>query len=213
MKHIIITGHYGSGKSNIAVNMALSLKSEKPVYLIDADIVNPYFRSADNKDILEKNGIRLIAPLYANTNLDIPALPAEIQQVFKKDCVAVWDIGGDDAGAIVLGRYAADIAEQGYEMFYVLNFYRPLTEDLNETTSLLYDIERASTLRMTALINNSNLGTGTKPDDVYASIQKAKEFAEKCGLPVKMTTVSSELRNSMAPNGVRFIDILTKKYW
>ncbi len=216
MKHIIVTGHYGSGKSNISVNLAIEYaKKYKKVYLIDCDIVNPYFRSADSKELLEANGVALIAPLYANTNLDIPALPADIQRVFATDCIAIWDIGGDDSGAIVLGRYADSIMKDGYEMYYVLNFYRPLTENSDEMTSLMYEIERSSHLKCTALINNSNLGTETSVSDISATFEEASSVSEKTGLPLKYVCVKESLSDGFDSKDVSVFPIIidTKKYF
>ena len=216
MKHIIVTGHYGSGKSNISVNLAIEYaKKYKKVYLIDCDIVNPYFRSADSKELLEANGVALIAPLYANTNLDIPALPADIQRVFATDCIAIWDIGGDDSGAIVLGRYADSIMKDGYEMYYVLNFYRPLTENSDEMTSLMYEIERSSHLKCTALINNSNLGIETSVSDISATFAEAASVSEKTGLPLKYVCVKESLADGIDLEEVSVFPIIidTKKYF
>lgn len=216
MKHIIITGHYGSGKSNIAINLALEYaKKDKKVFLIDCDIVNPYFRSADSKELLESNGVGLIAPLYANTNLDIPALPPDIQKVFAMDCIAIWDIGGDDAGAIVLGRYADSIKKDGYEMYYVLNFYRPLTETAEEMTDLMLEIESSSKLKCTAIINNSNLGADTDSKTVSDTFAEADIVAEKTGLPIKFTSVLTSLCSEFSDSRTDIfpINIDTRKYF
>ena len=216
MKHIIITGHYGSGKSNISINLAIEYaKKEKKVFLIDCDIVNPYFRSADSKMLLEENGVELIAPLYANTNLDIPALPADIQKAFATECVAVWDIGGDDNGAIVLGRYADSIIKDGYEMYYVLNFYRPLTETSEEMTELMREIEKSSRLKCTAIINNSNLGAETDKKIVLDTFAEAKAVCEKTELPLKFTTVLTSLVEDFSDCETEIfpINIDTRKYF
>lgn len=213
MKHTVITGHYGAGKTNIAVNLALNAakNSQKKVFLIDADIVNPYFRSADNEDILKEAGVELIAPMSANTNLDIPSMPATVARVFNTDCEVIWDIGGDDAGAIVLGRYAEDIEKQGYEMIYVVNFYRPMTESEEEMTELMSEIERASKLKVTALADNSNLGIETDAKTLTAVEQKVKELSEKTGLPVKFRSVDEKLKEAF-PNDLH-IKMITKKLW
>ena len=119
MKRItIVTGHYGSGKTNFAVNLAVDLcRKGKSVVLVDLDIVNPYFRSADFKEQLTEMGIEMICPVYANTNLDIPALGADIYSVFNKDDgrYIIFDVGGDDAGAAALGRYSHLIQQEEFE--------------------------------------------------------------------------------------------------
>jgi hypothetical protein len=224
MKHYIITGHYGSGKSNIAVNTAIEFKknTDKPVYLIDADIVNPYFRSSDSREILENNNIILINPIYAGTNLDVPSLPSDIFTVFNKDCIAIWDIGGDNAGAIVLGRFNGRIAEQGYEMAYVVNAYRPLTEASGEMLEYMNEIEEASHLKTSSIINNSNLGEETTPETILASFDIIKDLSEKSKVPVSYVSVNKELETTddyylLKMNKYKYkiktIQLYTKKYF
>ncbi|MEG2429922.1 MAG: P-loop NTPase, partial [Oscillospiraceae bacterium] len=119
----IITGHYGSGKTNVAVNLALQLKEQhEKVTIVDLDIVNPYFRTSDFTQMLSEKGIKVIAPVYANTNLDIPALPPSINSIFdNKDSFVIVDVGGDDAGAIALGQFSNRIKNSEYDMYYVIN--------------------------------------------------------------------------------------------
>ncbi len=213
MKHTVITGHYGSGKTNIAVNLALeeAKKTDKKVFLIDADIVNPYFRSADNEDILTEAGIELIAPMSANTNLDIPAMPATVMKVFNTDCKVFWDVGGDDAGAVVLGRYAKDIIKQGYEMLYIVNFYRPMTSNEDEMVSLLYDIEAASHLKATALVNNSNIGDETVKNTILETEEKMQRLSELTALPIKFTSANEKTASALPE--CKPIKMITKKLW
>ena len=200
MKHkrmTLFAGHYGSGKTNIAVSYALWLKeqSDKDVCIVDLDIVNPYFRTKDSLKELTEAGIELIASPYANSNVDLPALPQEIYgAVNRRDRLAVLDIGGDDRGALALGRYAPAILEENdYEMLLVINCYRPLTRTPQETLEVLREIEAAGGIPFTALVNNSNLGDQTTEEDVLASLDYAKETARLTGLPIKMTTVHNRL--------------------
>ena len=126
----LFAGHYGSGKTNIAVNYALHLKSlGKDVVIADLDIVNPYFRTRDSLEDFEKAGIRLVSSEFASTNVDLPALPQEVYSILDNPTeYAIMDIGGDDRGAYALGRYADSIkAENNYEMIFVFNKFRPLT--------------------------------------------------------------------------------------
>ena len=200
MKHkrmTLFAGHYGSGKTNIAVSYALWLKeqSEKDVCIVDLDIVNPYFRTKDSLKELTEAGIELIASPYANSNVDLPALPQEIYgAVNRRDRLTVLDIGGDDRGALALGRYTPAILEENdYEMLLVINCYRPLTRTPQETLEVLREIEAAGGIPFTALVNNSNLGDQTTAEDVLASLDYAKETARLTGLPIKMTTVHNRL--------------------
>ena len=163
----LFAGHYGSGKTNIAVNYALHLAGEgKPVCIADLDIVNPYFRTADSARELEEAGVKLIAPQFANTNVDLPALPAEAYRlVTDTNTYGIMDIGGDDRGAFALGRYVpAILQENSYKMVYVANCYRPLTATPEDALEVMREIEAACSLKFTDIINNSNLGCETTAD-------------------------------------------------
>ena len=197
---LLLCGHYGSGKTNIAVNLAQAIKREYPtVTLADLDIVNPYFRSKDSATELEEAGIRLICSNYANSNVDIPALPPDLYALTDdRRMKAIIDVGGDDRGALVLGRLApAILAENDYEMLMVINCYRPLTRDAASTLEVMREIESAGGIRFTALINNSNLGVETTAEDVLASMRYADEVAAMSGLPVVMTTADENLQEEL----------------
>ena len=197
---LLLCGHYGSGKTNIAVNLAQAIKREHPtVTLADLDIVNPYFRSKDSAAELDEAGIRLICSNYANSNVDIPALPPDLYALTDdRSMRAIIDVGGDDRGALVLGRLAPSILEENdYEMLMVINCYRPLTRDAASTVEVMREIECAGGIRFTALVNNSNLGVETTAEDVLASMRYADEVAAMSGLPVVMTTADEKLQNEL----------------
>ena len=197
----ILCGHYGTGKTNCAVNMAMDLKRQYPkVAVADLDIVNPYFRTKDSEEEFEKADIELICSRYANTNLDIPALPGNLYRITEdRDTKMILDIGGDDSGAIVLGRLASAILEENdYEMLTVINKYRPLTPDVESTVEVLREIEAASRIPFTGIVNNSNLGEETAPEDVAVSLQYAEDVASAMGIPVVMTTVKADLYEELA---------------
>ena len=197
---LLLCGHYGSGKTNIAVNLAKEIKREYPlVALADLDIVNPYFRSKDSATELEEAGIRLICSKYANSTVDIPALPPDLYALTDdRSMRAIIDVGGDDRGALVLGRLAPEIlAENDYEMLMVINCYRPLTRDAASTIEVMREIECAGGIRFTALINNSNLGTETTAEDVLLSVRYADEVAAISNLPLVMTTVDQRLEKDL----------------
>lgn len=186
----LICGHYGTGKTNIAVNMALDLKrSWDNTAIADLDIVNPYFRTKDSEDDLARAGIKLICSEYANSNLDIPALPQEIYTITDdRSMKVILDIGGDDRGAYVLGRIAPAIKEENdYEMLMVVNAYRPLTRDAASTQEVMREIERACGIPFTGIVNNSNLGAETTPEDVLKTVRYADEISDITGLPVVVT--------------------------
>ena len=198
---IIFTGHYGSGKTSLAVACALWLRTEgKPVTIADLDIVNPYFRTADHREELAARGVRLICSPYANSNLDIPALPGELYAaITDRTGYAVLDVGGDDRGAVALGRFAPDILAGGdYEMAFVVNFFRPLTQTAAEALSVLREVEAASGIRCTGLINNSNLGAATDAADVLATKARMDELAGRSGLPLLATACRGALYDALA---------------
>lgn len=192
----LIMGHYGSGKTNIAVNLAYDLKkSYDNVAIADLDIVNPYFRTKDSEEIFREDGIRLICSEFANSNVDIPAMPSDIYSLIDdKTLKAIIDVGGDDRGALAVGRLSKQIAnENDYEMLFVINTFRPLTRDTEGLMEVLGEIEAAAGLKFTGLINNSNLGPETSKKDVINSNEKAKELSKITGLPLVLTTVKQEL--------------------
>ncbi len=192
----LFAGHYGSGKTNIAVNFAIKIKNVfENVKIADIDIVNPYFRTKDSEEILKENGIKLISSDYANTNVDVPALPSEIYSVTEdKDVAAVVDIGGDDRGALALGRYSPRIKEENnYNMLLVINKYRPQTRCAQDVLEIMREIEEAGGLKFTGIVNNSNLGPETTEEDVLSSLSYADDVSKLTGLPVYMTTVKKDL--------------------
>ncbi len=197
MKRItLFAGHYGSGKTNIAVNYAFKLRQQGlEVAVADLDIVNPYFRTKDSEKELKAAGIRLICSDFASSNVDLPSLPQDIYSVIDdRTEYAVMDIGGDDRGAYALGRYSESIVrENDYEMFLVINMYRPLTRDAYSTLEVMNEIEKAGSMKFTAIINNSNLGEETTAQDVLDSLKYADEVSKLTGLPVAMTTVKKTL--------------------
>ena len=202
----LFAGHYGSGKTNIAVNYALHLAGEgKKVCIADLDIVNPYFRTKDSAKELEAAGVDLISPQFANTNVDLPALPAEAYRlVTDKASYGIMDIGGDDRGAYALGRYVPAILEEdNYRMAFVANSYRPLTRTPEDGMEVMREIEAACGLRFTCIINNSNLGTETTAQTVLDSISYITALSELSGLPIWLHTatieVSKDLNNKLEP--------------
>ena len=201
MKRVtLFCGHYGSGKTNVALNYALHLRQDGgEVTVADLDIVNPYFRTKDSRRELEEAGIRLICSEYANTNVDIPALPSDLYSITDdKSRRVVIDVGGDDRGALALGRIAPAILEEdSYEMLLVINRYRPLTPDAPSTWEVMREIELAGGIRFTGLVNNSNLGEATDEETVLSSLAYAEEVSSLTGLPVVMTTVKQSLYSAL----------------
>ena len=212
----LFAGHYGSGKTNSAVNYAIAMAKEgKQVCIADLDIVNPYFRTADSAKDLEKAGVTLISPQFANSNVDLPALPAEAYRLVQdKSIYGVMDIGGDDRGAYALGRYVPFIKEENnYRMIFVANCCRPLTPTAEEALEVMREIETACGLQFTDIINNSNLGPETTAETVMASIPYIQKLSELSGLPVFATTAEAAVAQKLADMENVFPLQLQEKYF
>lgn len=202
----VVTGHFGSGKTNFAVNLArCAAKEGRKVTIIDLDIVNPYFRAADNTAELEALGVKCIVPDFANTNVDIPTLPPAVMGAIEvherePDRLIIIDVGGDN-GAVALGMYKRFFKEGDYDLLYVLNKYRPLTEDIEGAAAVLDEIQYLSGLRATGVINASNLGSETAAEDILETARFATELADKYSLPLVCTAAREELAPSLSGIG------------
>ena len=211
----LFAGHYGSGKTNIAVNYAMLLAEEgKRVCIADLDIVNPYFRTKDSEQELTEKGVSLISSRYANTNVDLPAIPAESYRLVQdKSVFGVIDIGGDDRGAYALGRFADAIkAEGNYRMAFVLNKYRPLTSTVEDTVEIMKEIEDACGIKFNCIVNNSNLGSETTCETVLDSVGFAERLSLETGLPIWLYTVERNIADGLT--GIPVLPMkLQKKYF
>lgn len=209
-KAVAVTGHYGSGKTNIAVNLALHFAAAgENVCIVDLDIVNPYFRTADFWELFGSAGVELAAPKYANTNLDIPALTFDIGALLDRHDRVLIDVGGDDAGAVALGQYSDTLLTHGCDMLYVVNKYRFLTRTPAENLELLHDIERVSGLKATGIVNCSNLGAETTARDVLESVPFAEECAAAAGVPLIFTAAES----SLGVEGAFPVKVYIRPFW
>ena len=196
----LFAGHYGSGKTNLAVNRALALRAAGyPVAIADLDIVNPYFRTKDSAAELAAAGIPLISPAFANSNVDLPALPKEVYElVDDRSTLAIFDVGGDDRGAYALGRYTPSILEEGdYEMIFVANFCRPLTRTAADALEVMREIEAAGGIPFTGIVNNSNIGEETTPETLRATYATAEELAHLSHLPILFCSAERRVAERM----------------
>ena len=193
-KIIVVTGHFGSGKTNFSTALALDLaKTGQPVTVVDFDLVNPYFRTADFKEAFAKRGITLRAPDYANTNVDIPSVQFDLGGLAAAEGYLIIDVGGDEDGAIALGRYSHVLnsyAETNeLDMLAVVSFRRYLTRTAEETAEYLAGIERASRMKLTHIVNNTNLGMETTAEMILESMPECEKLSSITGLPIALVTV------------------------
>ena len=202
----IITGHYGSGKTEFAINYALRLKEAfGSATICDMDIVNPYFRTNDASGFLTQSGIKVIAPEYAGTNLDLPSLPSDIFSVFAdRSTAAVLDVGGDEDGAIALGQYYPHIKQEDYDMFMVVNTKRPDTSDAESIITLAREIQAVSRCNITAIVNNANLSYLSGKDDFIGSFEVLDEVSQKLSVPVKYIAGSPDILAQLDTEAEKF---------
>lgn len=209
---LIITGHYGCGKTNLSVNLAMkAAQNGERIRLADFDIVNPYFRAADSTAVLKEAGVDVFAPIFAGTNVDMPVLPPSVHSLFDdKSSRVIIDVGGDDAGAAAIGGFANEIlTENNYDNFYVINARRALTQKPEEAVQILREIESAGHVPVTAIVNNTNLGSETDAEIVRRSMAFAREVSRLSGLPLKFTAV----REDIAPELSDIPDIFPVKIY
>lgn len=189
----IVIGAYGSGKSEISVNLALKMRKEDPsgkLLLADLDIVNPFYRSADAAKVLEENDIRLISPMYAGSNVDAPVLSGEVYVIFDDESYrGVFDIGGEDMGATILGSMKTRLDNTDAELLMAVNTRRPFTATADEIIIMASELTEASKMKITGFINNTNVLEDTKPEDIIEGEKILSEVSAKTGIPVVMTTV------------------------
>ena len=195
-RFLVLTGNYGSGKTEIALNTALGYAAEQRTTIVDLDIVNPYFRTGEKAGLLREAGIRVLMPTYALTTVDIPALPAEIQSVFEVPCdKVVFDVGGDDTGAAALGRYHPSFLQHREETVtaLVINCMRPLTQEEDDILDLAGRIANRGRLPIDVLINNTNLADRTTPEMVEAGEKTVLACAERLGIRHILTSGTEEI--------------------
>lgn len=211
-----VTGHYGSGKTNLSVNLAVDASRDgKSVAIVDLDLVNPYFRTADFRYYFESIGVKLIAPDFANSNLDVPSIQFDIEQLaMNEDCLII-DVGGDDAGAFALGRFAEALSQykDDMDMLYVINQRRYLTQNAEDAVKLMYEIETASRMKHTAVVNNTNLGRETTAGIITKSADFARKVSQITGLPLAFTTCPHEICELIDMPDIFPVNVYVKALW
>ncbi len=203
---VIVTGHYGSGKTEFAVNYAVNMKNNYDnVSLADLDIVNPYFRSREKKILLENIGIKVLdSSINNNQTLDLPALPAGIMgSITNLNMKAILDIGGDPVGARVLSRFSEQIKTMDYDLFYVINANRPETQTKENVIKYLKDIENTSGLKVTGLINNTHLLKDTSISDVELGHELSKEVSWEIDVPIRYEVAMKNIADKIVNEEIK----------
>jgi len=195
---VAVTGHYGSGKTNLSLNLAIALKRQgRRVALADLDVLNPYFGSGGFAALAEKEGVPLITSAYAGSTLDLPALTGRLDACLGGDDTVIIDAGGDGDGSLALSRYAPRIAEGPYDLLFVVNFFRCLTNTAKQAAEYLREIEAACRLKVTAVVNNSNLGAATTAQDVAESVEETVKLCEIAQKPLMFTSVREDIADEL----------------
>lgn len=192
----IFTGHYGSGKTETAVNFALALAGRpgSRVGLVDLDIVNPFFRAADARALLEAAGVRVETPLYANTNVDIPALTGSMGALIEDPAYdVVLDVGGDDLGAKAVGRYSEEIRARTHYRFFVINARRPFTETVESASRIYDDVQASACVPCYGIVNNTNLLEETTAQVIADGLPLVQALAERKNVPLCFHAVEERL--------------------
>jgi len=195
----MIVGGYGSGKTEVAVNLAIQLAdSGHAVKIADLDIVNPYFRCREARVLMERHGIGVVVPPGSQTWADLPIIMPEVRGMLHppEGQVSIFDVGGDPVGARLLSSFVDSLAGADYYLWQVVNSRRPFNETVEGCLAMQTDIEEASRLRVSALIANSHLIAETTADVILEGYRLVAEVARRNGLPVVFATAMGELADS-----------------
>ena len=211
----IVTGHYGTGKTEFSVNLALALAREHPnVTLADLDIVNPYFRSRERKALLAQHGVPLISSSQACADADVPSLPPQLLGLLDdRSRRGVLDIGGDPTGARVLARFRPRIEKEDYQLLFVLNANRPEVREREDAIRYLRSIEAVTGLSCTGIVNNTHLCGETTAEDIRKGAALAAAVSEETGIPVLCHTALETLAGELEDLPLFPIRIYMKKPW
>lgn len=206
----ILSGRFGSGKTEAAINLALSLardlgtegaRTPCPVILIDLDIVTPYFRSRETADRIRAFGVQVIAPSIIGQYLDTPAItPQILGAIQQSDRRVVLDVGGDKQGARALGQFSEAIRQRGYTMLFVVNPYRPFTDTLEGLAVSIAEIQASARLEVTGLVSNPNLIGETSIEGIISGHVKLEGFAQALGLPIDFVCIERRWTEKLGSN-------------
>ena len=204
-KMVILVGNYGSGKTEIAVNLAVKGAAEgQRTLVIDLDKVNDYFRMSDRVALLAEKHINLVSPTFAGQGVTPSSMSAAVASAFTDNWdLVVFDVGGDSAGALSLGRYHQDFAAFEGELcvYDIVNVFRPMSESPEKILKLMADIEGFARQKVTGFVNNSNLLTYASANDLRQGYEVIRGASELSGIPVAHTTGRREFLEDFLADG------------
>lgn len=221
----IIVGHYGSGKTEFSVNYVIKLAQKRKeengvnkIAISDLDVINPYFRSREKEDILEKYGIISYSSILRNSTLDLPAISADLSSpILDENYDYVMDVGGDELGARVLGSMSQIIQKYPYDMFMVVNANREFTTNANDVIKYIREIEASSKLSVTGLVSNTHMLWDTSEEDIAKGISLVEDVSRKTGIPIKYIVYPSLLENKIFREGIEYdffsINMVMREEW
>ncbi|VBB07996.1 Hypothetical protein LUCI_3261 [Lucifera butyrica] len=194
----VFVGEFGSGKTEVSVNYAVQLKRAGfKTAIVDMDLVKPYFRTRENRDLLEQQHIRVSAADNRLANADLPVLPSELNQLlYDEDYQVVIDVGGSEA-AIVLGRFQRQLAEVSYAAMMVINIYRPFSQTVEDIVAAIDRIQKTARISISGLISNANLAAETTAEHIYAGISLVEKVVEKTGIPIMRVVIPQWLQQEI----------------
>jgi len=196
---VAVCGRFGSGKTEVAINYALSIAQDQHPFLIDLDVVTPYFRSRESARTLTRQGVTVVTPATVSANLDTPGITPEILGAIQQsERPVILDVGGDKQGTRALGQYSGYLRQRGYDMWFVVNPYRPFTQDLPDIRSSVAEIEGSARLQVTALVSNPNLLEETTADLVEQGHRLVEAAAAELGLPIVFVAIERQMAPQFA---------------
>jgi hypothetical protein len=217
-KVLIHIGHYGSGKTELSLNVALQMaRLGGRIALFDLDIVNPFFRSGEQQELLRAGGVKVVASQFVNSTVEIPSLPAEVLSAFTGvyDC-AILDVGGDPAGATALGRYHGYLDKADKWVRCVVNTCRPFTATAQDIVEMAREMEERGRVKIDTLVNNTNLSGETTAELILAGERTVQEAAGLMGVPMEFTMARRDLCDEVSQSSAAAVmatDIYIRPVW
>ncbi len=211
----MVAGNYGSGKTEVAVNLAIALSQEdQEVSIADLDIVNPYFRCREARTLMEEHQIRVVVPPASLTWADLPIVVPEIKGMLhpQDNQVSLFDVGGDEVGARLLSSFVESLSGSPYALWQVVNSRRPFTDTVAGCLKMRDGIEKTSRLRVSGLVVNSHLMQETTPEVILEGYDLARKVSEQSGIPIVFVTAMEDLAEAPELGEVRSPVLRLKRY-